>query len=262
MNDSEIKPTVLITGASSGIGKGIAIKYATMEKANLVITARNVDKLNTLKLELESLGSKVLVVATDVTKIEDLKNCIAKTLEVFGRIDVLINNAGMGYTGVIWNLTDDQINQMIDTDIRGTILMAKYVSEVMVKQRSGHIVNLSSIAGYFGTPEWSVYSAAKYAIRGFSRAIRYELEEYGVSVTSIHPGPIKTEFFERGKIEVNEKTLMPLDKFIDAMYIAIKKKKVRAIIPFSFAVLQFVMRIFPFTKDWLISSMRKTYLNK
>ncbi|MEI6887320.1 MAG: SDR family oxidoreductase [bacterium] len=262
MNDTETKPTILITGASSGIGKGISLKYAKEEKANLVITARNVEKLNELKTELESLGSKVLVVQTDVTKSEDLKNCVAKTIETFGRIDVLINNAGMGYTANIWELTDDQINQMIDTDIKGTILMAKYVSEVMVKQKSGHIVNMSSVAGYFGTPKWSVYSAAKYAVRGFSRAIRYELQEYGVSVTSIHPGPIQTEFFDRGKIEINQKTLMPLDEFINEMYKAIKKKKVRAIIPFSFAVMQFIMRIFPFTKDWIIGAMRKTYLNQ
>ncbi|MEI6462904.1 MAG: SDR family oxidoreductase [bacterium] len=262
MNESTSFPTVLITGASSGIGKAIAMKYATEEKANLVITARNLERLNELKVELEKLGSKVLVVQTDVTKIEDIKNSIAKTLETFGRIDVLINNAGMGYTAVIWKLTDEQINQMIDIDIRGTILMAKYVAEVMVNQKSGHIVNISSIAGYFGTPEWSVYSAAKFAIRGFSRAIRYELQEYGVSVTSIHPGPIQTEFFDRGNIKINEKTLMPLDEFTNEMYKAIKKKKVRAIIPFSFAVMQFIMRIFPFTKDWIIGAMRKTYLNK
>ncbi len=252
--------TIIITGASAGIGKQTAIHYAKEEKANLVIAARNTDKLNELKGILEELGSQVLVVPTDVTNLEQIQNLFKNASQQFQVIDVVINNAGLGFTAPIFEQDPNKIQQMINVNIYGMIMVAKIASEYMIKQKSGHIVNISSVAGYLTVPEWSVYCASKFAIRGFSDSIRYELEPYNVYVTSIHPGPIKTEFFERGSIDINEDSMISVEECVSQMYESIKSKQKRKILPKNYAYMIWINTYFPFIGEFLIKQSLKNTL--
>lgn len=242
--------TVLITGASSGIGWQTALKYAVEEKANLVIAARNKDKLHELEKILIEIGSQVLVVQTDVTDLSQIKNLVDETVKKFKTIDVLINNAGLGFVNSIVDESDENISTMIDIDLKAVIYLAKYVAIQMIKQKSGHIVNISSIAGYFSIPNWSVYCAAKFGVRAFSDSIRNELRKHSIRVTSIHPGPIKTNFFNRGEISVNESSMLSVEKLVDIMYLSINQHKKRVIIPSSFSFVEKITRPFPGLVDF------------
>ncbi|MBU0975423.1 MAG: SDR family NAD(P)-dependent oxidoreductase [Patescibacteria group bacterium] len=202
--------TVLITGASSGIGRAFALKAAS-DGATVILASRSEDKLQEVKSEVEKLGGKGVVVPTDVTNDDSVKNLFLETIKDRRVLDVVFDNAGLGFIGNIQDLTREQIHAMIDVNLIGMIMVAKYAAEVMVRQKYGHIIMTSSLAGLITIPQWSVYVATKWAITGFADSIRPELKQHNVNVTTVHPGAVKTDFFAKDKANLD------LDDYGDAV---------------------------------------------
>lgn len=187
---------VIVTGASSGIGEATAREFAK-EGAKVVLAARRVDRLEALAKEIAAVGggAEALVVQADLSKLEDIQSLITKTLEKFGRIDVLVNNAGFGRLDWLENLDPvKDIQSQFDVNVLGVIQTTRQALPVMIKQRSGHIINMCSMAGLVATPTYTIYAACKHAVHGFSEALRREVKPWGINVSMIYPGGVTTEF--------------------------------------------------------------------
>tara|TARA_Y100000815_G_scaffold250702_1_gene253664 strand:+ start:277 stop:1020 length:744 start_codon:yes stop_codon:yes gene_type:complete len=185
--------TIIVTGASSGIGEATAETLAKAG-ANVVITARRTEKLEKLKQRIESDGGKAHFVTADVVSKDDWKNVITETHDKFGKVDALVNNAGLMPLSFIENLHTEEWDKMVDVNIKGVLNGVAAVVPDMKENKSGHIINVSSVAGRKVTPSSAVYSATKYAVRALSEGIRIEMgPKYNVKVTSIEPGFVATE---------------------------------------------------------------------
>ena len=187
---------VIVTGASSGIGEATAREFAK-EGSKVVLAARRVDRLEALAKEIDAMntGAQALVVQADLSKLEDIQALIAKTLEKFGRVDVLVNNAGFGRLDWLENLDPvKDIQSQFDVNVMGVVQTTRQALPVMIKQRSGHIINMCSMAGLVATPTYTIYAACKHAVHGFSEALRREVKPWGIDVSMIYPGGVTTEF--------------------------------------------------------------------
>ncbi len=185
---------VLITGASSGFGAAAAKLFA-QEGCKLVLAARRIERLEEMAQELRKMGSEVLPVAVDVTQPAQIDEMVRTALAHYGRIDILFNNAGFGRLD--WFETLDplkDIQAQVTVDLLGVIWTARAVLPHMYQQRSGHIINMSSMSGWAAPPLYTVYSAAKFGVRGFTEALRREASPFGVHVSAIYPGAARTEF--------------------------------------------------------------------
>ncbi|RMD77622.1 SDR family oxidoreductase [Candidatus Dojkabacteria bacterium] len=254
----------LITGASSGIGRCVSLRFAS-DKCKIVIIGRSADKLNEVKELSKNLGADVLAIQADLTNDDEVRSLFSKTLESFGRIDVVFNNAGIGYVNPIVNLKEEEIHKMIDTNITAMIMVTKYAAEQMKKQENGgHILITSSIAGLIPVPQWSVYCSTKWAITGFAESIRYELAKSKVLVTTIHPGPVKTDFFIRGnispeKLSIQNNMTNPED-VAEAVYKILFTNKKRVIIPKYFTWVSRLYKFFPNAFDLISKKYVKSNL--
>lgn len=258
--------TILITGASSGIGRAMALR-AAKDGATVVLAARTADKLETVAQEVTALGGTPIVVPTDVTKIEDIRNLFLKATEGGRKLDVVFNNAGLGFIGKIWELPAEQIQTIINVNTTGMILVAKYAAEVMQRQKYGHLVMTSSLAGLITLPEWSVYVASKWAITGFADSIRYELSPEGVLVTTLHPGMVSADFFAKEKANQDMSKLDPnaltADQVAEEVYNALFTKQRKIIIPAMSKNIAFLQKYLPSLKDSLFTtSLGKVDYNK
>jgi short-subunit dehydrogenase len=184
---------VLITGASSGIGAVMAQAF-TAKGAIPVLTARSQEKLERIAA---GLSGRNAVFTLDVTDFEQVEQTVKRILEQFGRIDILINNAGYGIFETFVNAPLEQFEEMMDVNYMGVVRCSKAVLPHMLEAGSGHIVNIASMAGKIGTAKSTAYSATKHAVLGFTNSLRQELAHTGVSITAINPGPIRTPFFDR-----------------------------------------------------------------
>ncbi|HSO11661.1 MAG TPA: SDR family oxidoreductase [Anaerolineales bacterium] len=176
---------VLITGCSTGIGRNLAHRLA-QSGYTVVATARQAETLDDLPA--------VLKLALDVTHAESVNDAVARTLHRFGRIDVLINNAGYTMLGALEEVSEEQTQRVFDVNVFGTLRMIRAVVPQMRSQRAGRIINISSIAGKLATPVNGTYSATKFALEALSDALRHELAPFGIQVVLIEPGAIKTHF--------------------------------------------------------------------
>ena len=187
---------VIVTGASSGIGEATAREFAK-EGAKVILAARRVDRLESLAREVVAMGggAEALVVQADLSKLEDIQSLITKTLEEYGRIDVLVNNAGFGRLDWLENLDPvKDIQSQFDVNVLGVIQTTRQALPIMIKQRSGHVINMCSMAGLVATPTYTIYAACKHAVHGFSEALRREVKPWGIDVSMIYPGGVTTEF--------------------------------------------------------------------
>lgn len=184
----------LITGASSGFGAAAARLFA-QEGCKVVLAARRLERLEELANEIRSTGGDALPVGVDVTRPEQIEAMVNAALDRYGRIDILFNNAGFGRLDWCEALDPIQdIQGQIAVDLLGVIWTARAVLPHMYKQGRGHIINMSSVAGWAAPPLYSVYSAAKFGVRGFTEALRREASPFGVKVSAIYPGGAVTEF--------------------------------------------------------------------
>lgn len=183
----------IVTGASSGIGYATALALAK-GGAKVAIAARRTDRLQQLQNEIKKAGSESLIVSCDVTKRKDCESLIDATMKRWNRIDILINNAGIMPLSFVKSLKIGEWEQMVDVNIKGVLFCTGAVIPHMVNQNSGHIVNISSIAGRLVFAAGSVYCATKYAVRAFSEGLRQELStRHNIRVTTIEPGIVATE---------------------------------------------------------------------
>src|SRR5256712_3801166 len=190
-NNSEGK-VVVITGASSGLGKATA-RLLSAQGASVVLGARRVDRLQSLANELTGRGGKALAVATDVTHRDQVKRLVDAAVQTFGRVDVMINNAGIMPRAPLERLTIDDWNRTIDINIKGVLYGIAAALPHMKKQKSGHMIFVSSVAGHKIGPDFAVYAATKHAVRALAEGFRQEVKPYNIRTTIISPGAVATE---------------------------------------------------------------------
>ena len=199
---TELKGKVwFITGASSGFGRELA-EQVLASGATVVATARKPEQIADLAAKYPQTS---LILPLDVTDANSVKAAVDATLAKVGHVDVLVNNAGYGLCGGIEEATEDEFMPVFETNVFGLIRLTRALLPQFRKQRSGNIVNLSSIAGLIGGAGWGYYNASKFAVNGFSEALAAEMAPLGVHVTIIEPGPFRTEFLGRsGVVAANQ----------------------------------------------------------
>ena len=204
---------VIVTGASSGIGYATALTLAK-EGAKVAIGARRTDRLDKLQNEITQNGSQVLSQKLDVTKKSDCDSFVNATIKKWGQIDILVNNAGLMPLSFIKNVKVDEWERMIDVNIKGVLYCTAATIPHMISQKSGHIVNISSVAGRIVFPAGSVYCATKFAVTAFSEGLRQELsKKHNIRVTIIEPGVVETELTNT----ITDKTLEGFVKYAKEM---------------------------------------------
>lgn len=188
--------TAVITGATSGIGRETALEFARAG-AVVVIAGRREERLLKLVGEIKATGGRALAVVTDVAVQQQVDYLIECAIDKFGRVDTLVNNAGVGYAGRFDEMTLEDFRRVMDVNFWGAVYASKAVVQTMRKQRGGGvIINVSSIFGKRGIPFETAYCASKFALAGFSEALRAEVMSDGIDVSTIFPGAVETEIFE------------------------------------------------------------------
>ncbi len=186
---------IVITGASSGIGRATALALAR-KRANLVLVARRQNLLVQLEEEVRRAGSNATSLVLDLRQKDQVETMIRSTRDRFGRIDVLINNAGFGFVGTVENTPAPVVREIFDLNFEAPLLALQLAIPIMRSQGGGHIINVSSVAGKRGLPLSGIYCATKFALNGISDSLRVELKDSGIDVSLINPAATQTEFGE------------------------------------------------------------------
>lgn len=245
---------IIVTGASSGIGLATANLFATME-AKVVMAARSIDKLEAIKAEMP-VPANVLCVKTDVTIEDDCKNLVQQTIDKFGRIDILINNAGISMRATFQELDLNVIRRLMDTNFWGTVYCTKYALPYLLESK-GSVVGVISTAGHIGLPGRTGYSASKFAIRGFLNTLRVEHRYDGLHVMVFAPGftasnirnvALLADGSPQGMTPRNEEKMMSAEKVAKRMAYGLRLRKNEMILTpmgkmtkfFNFALPKFV----------------------
>ncbi|WP_406541920.1 3-oxoacyl-[acyl-carrier-protein] reductase [Clostridium ljungdahlii] len=216
------KKAAVVTGGVKGIGRAIALKLAE-DGFNIVVNYRS--SLNSVEKvidEIRERGSEAIAVQGDVSIFEDAKNIMKQAVDTFGRIDVLVNNAGITRDGLILRMKEEDFDKVIEVNLKGAFNCIRHVSPIMVKQRSGKIISISSVVGVTGNAGQVNYSAAKAGIIGITKSTARELASRGINVNAVAPGFIKTDMTEVLSDKVKDTTLnnIPLKKFGNAEDVA------------------------------------------
>src|SRR3712207_308615 len=207
--------TAIVTGASRGIGKAIALKLAKLG-ANIVLNYRNSesDVLEVIN-EIEKIGSRAIAIKADVSDFNQCKDMIKKAVDEFTNIDILINNAGITADGLIMRMKEEDFDRVMQVNLKGAFNCVRHVSPIMVKQRSGKIINISSVVGVSGNAGQANYAASKAGVIGLTKSLAKELGGRGINVNAVAPGFIETDMTGKLNDKVKESILnsIPLKKF-------------------------------------------------
>jgi len=243
---------IIITGASSGIGKALA--FALAKKGNkLVLAGRNKEKLNAVLHKINEVNISTISIVTDVCKKEDCKNLINKCITEFGRIDVLINNAGISMRALFNESDLEIIDKVMDTNFWGTVFCTKYALPYLL-QSNGSLVGISSIAGHIGLPERSAYSASKFAMNGFLESVRSENMENdlhiliacpGFTASNIRKAALTKDGTPQKESPRNEQKMMTAEKVAKNIICAINYKKDTLILSTNGKLAVWLNRFFP-----------------
>jgi 3-oxoacyl-[acyl-carrier protein] reductase len=194
--------SAIVTGGSIGIGAAIAVKLAECG-ANVAINYRkHSEEAETVINRIKNLGRKGVMVQADISKFEDAGNMVKKVMAEFGKIDILVNNAGINWDGVIWKMTEEQWDIVMNTNLKGYFNYIRAVSPVFREQQSGKIINITSINGLRGKFGQANYSASKAGIIGLTKTVARELGKYNVNVNAIAPGLIETDMMKNAEESV------------------------------------------------------------
>jgi 3-oxoacyl-[acyl-carrier protein] reductase len=183
----------LITGSSRGIGLAIARSLGRLG-AKLSLCSRNTDKLESEAVEMRGEGVSVVTTAADVTRSNDIRMLVQKTEESLGAIDVLVNNAGIGYFGPFQAAAEADWDAVLDTNLKAVFLLSKAVTPGMIERRTGHIINIASLAGKNAFAGGAIYCASKWGLLGLTECMAEDLRQYGIRVSAICPGSVATDF--------------------------------------------------------------------
>ena len=194
-----MESVALVTGCSSGIGLETAVALAR-EGHFTFATMRNLKKAETLDAIVKDENLPISILELDVDNKESMDNAIEKIIEQKGRIDTLVNNAGWGMWGTVEDVSIDEFKEQFETNFFSIVRMIQKIAPIMRKQKSGSIVNVSSVAGRIGFPVSPAYISSKFALEGLSECLRFELSPFGINVITIEPGVIKTNFFDSMKM--------------------------------------------------------------
>lgn len=205
----------LVTGASRGIGRAIALKLSDAGAKIAINFAGNLAKAEEVKAEIESRGGEALLVQGSVDNFEVVNNIVKKIVETWGTVDILINNAGITRDNLLIKMSESDFDEVIATNLKGVFNCTKAVTRMMMKNRSGRIVNLASVIGLTGNISQANYAAAKAGIIGFTKSAAKELATRGVTVNAIAPGFINTDMTAKLSEKIREETLnqIPMGKF-------------------------------------------------
>lgn len=230
MNNNIEGKVVVITGASSGLGEATA-RLLSEQGATVALGARRLDRLQSLADELSHNGGKAMAIVTDVTHPDQLKQLVDTAVQKFGRIDVIINNAGIMPVSPLERLKLDEWDRMIDVNIKGVLYGIAAALPHMQQQKAGHIINVSSVAGHKVGPTFAVYSATKHAVRVISEGLRMEVTPYNIRTTVISPGAVFTELLNQitdpevaaANRKATESMAVPAESFARAVAFAISQ---------------------------------------
>ncbi|MBI1320159.1 MAG: SDR family NAD(P)-dependent oxidoreductase [Candidatus Hydrogenedens sp.] len=230
MNNNIAGKVVVITGASSGLGEATA-RLLSAEGATVVLAARRAERIDALAAELEAQGGKALANFTDVSDRDQVKALVDQTVENFGRVDVMLNNAGLMPLAPLEKLKVDEWDQMIDVNLKGVLYGIAAALPHMQQQKSGHIINVSSVYGHKLGPDATVYCATKFAVRALSEGLRQEVKPYNIRTTIISPGAVATELLDHisdAKVQAQTKNFVskiaiPADSFARMVAFAINE---------------------------------------
>lgn len=251
--------TILITGASSGIGEATARLFAR-RGFRVALSARRLERLEAIAEEIRAAGGEAFPVQADVSQIEAVAAMVHQTLEHFGQIDVLFNNAGFGKLGWLETLDPAKdIYGQINSNLTGMIVCTRMVLPHMMHRREGHIINMASLAGLVGTPTYTVYAASKFGVRGFSQALRREVRVWGLHVSTIFPGGVMTEFGEksgaaRRKTGISTPRWLRLtaDQVAEAVFGLVKRPRAILVVPWLMRYSVWLNNLFPGLVDRII----------
>ena len=257
---------VLITGASSGFGEDAAWLF-TNEGCKVVLAARRLDRLQKLASALQDAGGEAIAIPVDIVNGDDVENMVASAIDLYGQIDILFNNAGIGRVGWYEEYSMDRdIETLINVNLIGTMRVTRAVLPHMLKRREGHIINMISVAGFIAAPLISSYSASKFGLRAFTDSIRREVAPLGIKVSAIYPGFARTEFGQhigsneaygsiRNKINVRMSSEYVAGKVVELA----KRPRRKLIIPGWASIVVTFVTLFPAVVDWIsyIFSKRK-----
>jgi len=253
-------PVLIVTGASSGIGAAVAKQFAR-EGYRVVLAARRIERLESMADEIEAGGGQALVVQTDLFQFEDIQNLVAATISQYGQVDVLVNNAGFGRLKWLEQLDPDKdIQAQLQINLTATILVAREVLPHMIERRTGHIINMASLGGFVATPTYTTYSASKFGVRGFTEALRREVGVYGIHVTGVYPGGVRTEFKEHtgtdrktGRTTPASLRLEP-EEVAQAILKVVDHPRRTVILPWQMRFVVWANSYFPGIVDWIIEN--------
>jgi 3-oxoacyl-[acyl-carrier protein] reductase len=197
----------IVTGGTRGIGRAIALDLAANGADVALNYRKSVDLAAELAETIRRMGRRALVVQADVSSFDDAQAMVQQVLDEFGRLDILINNAGMNWDGVVWKMTEEQWDRVIEVDLKGTFNYTRAATPIFREQGAGKIVNITSINGLRGKFGQTNYSAAKAGVIGFTKACARDLGRYGVNVNALAPGLIETEMVKAAPEKVREMAL-------------------------------------------------------
>lgn len=250
---------VIITGATSGIGKALAFEYVS-KGSKIVIGARNHNKLIEIAEDIKLKGGDVAFAQTDVSSEQDCKNLILTAIERFGKIDILINNAGISMRALFENTQIDVLQKLMDVNFWGTVYCTKYALPYVLKEK-GSIVGISSIGGIVGLPARSGYSASKFAMQGFLRCLRVENLKNDLHVLAALPGftssnirnsALSGDGSQQGESPRDEQKMMSAEAAAEHIYRAVKKRKNKLVLTREGKIIEILNKYFPKWLDRII----------
>jgi short-subunit dehydrogenase len=254
---------VVVTGASMGIGEAIVQRFLR-EGASVVLASRDLARVEEAR-QRTGAPERTLAVACDVTVRPQIEALLAATIERFGRVDIWVNNAGFGLVDSVARMDMAACRRMFDTNLFGAIDCMQVVSPLFKQQRSGAIVNISSMAGIVTVPYMSAYGATKHALNCISRGARLELAPYGVHVNTVCPGYVQTDFNTRAvwgaesmRVAGGRKRGVTATRVADAVWNAYRHNRREVVVPWSGNLLIGIYRLFPAVFNWgMLRMLRK-----
>jgi 3-oxoacyl-[acyl-carrier protein] reductase len=209
----------LVTGAGRGIGRAISVALG-QAGATVVAAARTTEQIEAVAGEITDAGGKAVAIAADVAEESDISSLFDQVRERFGRLDVLVNNAGVGVFGPVAELSPADFDQVVAVNLRGVFLCCQQAMRMMIPQGSGYIINISSVVGFRGYPNQSAYTAAKHGVMGLTKSLAVEAQKHGIRVSAVLPGGVSTDLIRAARPDLDPSVLMqPEDIAQTVMYL-------------------------------------------